>query len=57
MCNFQSYDKVLELLNKLLTPVLAQVSTAQSNRDRIKTLATSVAQRSGKRQNLAAALC
>ncbi|CAH2324545.1 nuclear pore complex Nup93 isoform X1 [Pelobates cultripes] len=38
-------DKVLELINKLLSPVVSQVSTPQSNKDRLKNMALSVAER------------
>ncbi|KAM8947376.1 nuclear pore complex protein Nup93 [Pelodytes ibericus] len=38
-------DKVLELTNKLLSPVISQVSTPQSNKDRLKNMAFSIAER------------
>ena len=45
-CNFfQKSDKVIEILNKLLSQVVSQASGAQSTRDRLKQLATSVAER------------
>lgn len=40
-----NHDKVLELLNKLLTQVLAQPTTPQSNKYRYKQMAVSVAER------------
>jgi len=39
------HDKVLELLNKLLTQVLSQAPSPQSTKDRLKNLAVSIAQR------------
>lgn len=41
----QNYDKVLELLNKLLSQVVSQPSTPQSTRDRLKQLALAIAER------------
>uniref|UniRef100_A0A8C5Q147 Nuclear pore complex protein Nup93 n=1 Tax=Leptobrachium leishanense TaxID=445787 RepID=A0A8C5Q147_9ANUR len=38
-------DKVLELVNKLLSPVVFQISTPQSNKDRLKNMALAVAER------------
>ncbi|KAM4721844.1 nuclear pore complex protein Nup93 [Rhinophrynus dorsalis] len=38
-------DKVLELTNKLLSPVISQVSAPQSNRERLKTMALAIAER------------
>uniref|UniRef100_A0A803T559 Nuclear pore complex protein Nup93 n=1 Tax=Anolis carolinensis TaxID=28377 RepID=A0A803T559_ANOCA len=38
-------DKVLELMNKLLSPVISQVSIPQSNKDRLKNMAHSIAER------------
>ncbi|XP_077310846.1 nuclear pore complex protein Nup93 [Lithobates pipiens] len=38
-------DKVLELTNKLLSPVVAQIGTPQSNRERLKNMAFSIAER------------
>ncbi|KAH0619479.1 hypothetical protein JD844_000134 [Phrynosoma platyrhinos] len=38
-------DKVLELMNKLLSPVISQVSTPQSNKERLKNMAHSIAER------------
>ncbi|KAJ7415360.1 Nuclear pore complex protein Nup93 [Pitangus sulphuratus] len=38
-------DKVLELMNKLLSPVVPQVSTPQSNKERLKNMAHSIAER------------
>ena len=42
---FQKPDKVLELLNKLLSQVVSQTSSNQSNRDRLKGLALGIAER------------
>ncbi|KAI0235619.1 Nuclear pore complex protein Nup93 [Lamellibrachia satsuma] len=41
----KNYDKVLELLNKLLSQVVSQPSTPQSTRDRLKQLALAIAER------------
>ncbi|XP_053304486.1 nuclear pore complex protein Nup93 [Spea bombifrons] len=38
-------DKVLELTNKLLSPVVSHANTPQSNRDRLKNMALSIAER------------
>ncbi|XP_056137865.1 nuclear pore complex protein Nup93 isoform X2 [Lampris incognitus] len=38
-------DKVLELMNRLLSPVIAQVSAFQSNRERLKNTALAIAER------------
>ncbi|XP_053556246.1 nuclear pore complex protein Nup93 [Bombina bombina] len=38
-------DKVLELTNKLLSPVVSQVSAPQSNKERLKNMALSIAER------------
>ncbi|XP_027502271.1 nuclear pore complex protein Nup93 isoform X1 [Corapipo altera] len=38
-------DKVLELMNKLLSPVVPQISTPQSNKERLKNMAHSIAER------------
>uniref|UniRef100_A0A673JB72 Nuclear pore complex protein Nup93 n=1 Tax=Sinocyclocheilus rhinocerous TaxID=307959 RepID=A0A673JB72_9TELE len=38
-------DKVLELMNKLLCPVIAQVSEPQSNKERLKNMAVAIAER------------
>ncbi|KAF3817820.1 hypothetical protein GH733_013107 [Mirounga leonina] len=38
-------DKVLELMNKLLSPVVPQISAPQSNKERLKNMALSVAER------------
>uniref|UniRef100_A0A3Q2GH76 Nuclear pore complex protein Nup93 n=1 Tax=Cyprinodon variegatus TaxID=28743 RepID=A0A3Q2GH76_CYPVA len=38
-------DKVLELMNKLLSPVIAQVSAPQSNKERLKNTAVAIAER------------
>uniref|UniRef100_A0A8B9FVS5 Nuclear pore complex protein Nup93 n=1 Tax=Amazona collaria TaxID=241587 RepID=A0A8B9FVS5_9PSIT len=38
-------DKVLELMNKLLSPVIPQISTPQSNKERLKNMAHSIAER------------
>nr|KAF6411211.1 nucleoporin 93 [Rousettus aegyptiacus] len=38
-------DKVLELMNKLLSPVVPQISAPQSNKERLKSMALSVAER------------
>ncbi|XP_074067371.1 nuclear pore complex protein Nup93 isoform X3 [Macrotis lagotis] len=38
-------DKVLELMNKLLSPVVPQISTPQSNKERLKNMALSIAER------------
>ncbi|KAK2841941.1 hypothetical protein Q5P01_012141 [Channa striata] len=38
-------DKVLELMNKLLSPVIAQVSAPQSNKERLKNTAVTIAER------------
>uniref|UniRef100_A0A3B3QGC9 Nuclear pore complex protein Nup93 n=1 Tax=Paramormyrops kingsleyae TaxID=1676925 RepID=A0A3B3QGC9_9TELE len=38
-------DKVLELMNKLLSPVIAQVSAPQSNKERLKNMALAIADR------------
>lgn len=42
---FQNPDKVLELMNKLLSPVIAQVSEPQSNKERLKNMAVAIAER------------
>ncbi|KAG2470057.1 NUP93 protein, partial [Polypterus senegalus] len=39
-------DKVLELMNKLLSPVISQVSAPQSNKERLKNMALAIAERS-----------
>ncbi|TSK38534.1 Nuclear pore complex protein Nup93 [Bagarius yarrelli] len=38
-------DKVLELMNKLLSPVIAQVNAPQSNKERLKNMALGIAER------------
>ncbi|XP_069496428.1 nuclear pore complex protein Nup93 isoform X1 [Ambystoma mexicanum] len=38
-------DKVLELMNKLLSPVVSQISAPQSNKERLKNMALSIAER------------
>uniref|UniRef100_A0A6I8RT72 Nuclear pore complex protein Nup93 n=1 Tax=Xenopus tropicalis TaxID=8364 RepID=A0A6I8RT72_XENTR len=38
-------DKVLELTNKLLSPVVSQISAPQSNRERLKNMALAIAER------------
>nr|XP_033796644.1 nuclear pore complex protein Nup93 isoform X3 [Geotrypetes seraphini] len=38
-------DKVLELMNKLLSPVVSQISSPQSNKERLKNMALSIAER------------
>ncbi|KAI1890011.1 hypothetical protein AGOR_G00168810 [Albula goreensis] len=38
-------DKVLELMNRLLSPVVAQVSAPQSNKERLKNMALAIAER------------
>uniref|UniRef100_A0A8C9RRE7 Nuclear pore complex protein Nup93 n=1 Tax=Scleropages formosus TaxID=113540 RepID=A0A8C9RRE7_SCLFO len=38
-------DKVLELMNRLLSPVIAQVSAPQSNKERLKNMALAIAER------------
>uniref|UniRef100_A0A8C2JPW2 Nuclear pore complex protein Nup93 n=1 Tax=Cyprinus carpio TaxID=7962 RepID=A0A8C2JPW2_CYPCA len=38
-------DKVLELMNKLLSPVIAQVGEPQSNKERLKNMAMAIAER------------
>uniref|UniRef100_A0A8C2SY49 Nuclear pore complex protein Nup93 n=1 Tax=Coturnix japonica TaxID=93934 RepID=A0A8C2SY49_COTJA len=38
-------DKVLELMNKLLSPVVPQISAPQSNKERLKNMAHSIAER------------
>uniref|UniRef100_A0A672I828 Nuclear pore complex protein Nup93 n=1 Tax=Salarias fasciatus TaxID=181472 RepID=A0A672I828_SALFA len=38
-------DKVLELMNRLLSPVIAQVSAPQSNKERLKNSAVAIAER------------
>ncbi|NXC17676.1 NUP93 protein, partial [Corythaeola cristata] len=38
-------DKVLELMNKLLSPVVPQIGTPQSNKERLKNMAHSIAER------------
>uniref|UniRef100_A0A8B9J127 Nuclear pore complex protein Nup93 n=1 Tax=Amazona collaria TaxID=241587 RepID=A0A8B9J127_9PSIT len=38
-------DKVLELMNKLLTPIIPQISTLQLNKERLKNMAHSIAER------------
>lgn len=43
----QNQDKVLELMNRLLSPIIAQVSAPQSNKERLKNAALSIAERSG----------
>ena len=45
MSMFQKSDKVIEILNKLLSQVISQAAGAQSTRDRLKQLALSVAER------------
>lgn len=45
----QDHNKVVELLNRLLSQVLSQAQNPQSNRDRIKQMALSVAERYSKR--------
>lgn len=47
-CSFasiQNPDKVLELMNRLLSPVVAQVSAPQSNKERLKNTAVAIAER------------
>lgn len=41
----QNSDKVLELMNRLLSPVIAQVSAPQSNKERLKNTAVAIAER------------
>lgn len=41
----QNPDKVLELMNKLLSPVVPQISAPQSNKERLKNMAHSIAER------------
>lgn len=41
----QNPDKVLELMNKLLSPVVPQVTAPQSNKERLKNMALSIAER------------
>uniref|UniRef100_A0A4W4HFJ8 Nuclear pore complex protein Nup93 n=1 Tax=Electrophorus electricus TaxID=8005 RepID=A0A4W4HFJ8_ELEEL len=38
-------DKVLELMNRLLSPAIAQISAPQSNKERLKNMALGVAER------------
>uniref|UniRef100_A0A7M4E2B2 Nuclear pore complex protein Nup93 n=1 Tax=Crocodylus porosus TaxID=8502 RepID=A0A7M4E2B2_CROPO len=38
-------DKVLELMNKLLSPMVPQISSPQSNKERLKNMAHSIAER------------
>ncbi|ETE66056.1 Nuclear pore complex protein Nup93 [Ophiophagus hannah] len=38
-------DKVLELMNKLLSPVVSQISAPQSNKERLKNMAHAIAER------------
>ncbi|XP_077371741.1 nuclear pore complex protein Nup93 isoform X2 [Festucalex cinctus] len=38
-------DKVMELMNKLLSPVVAQVSTPQSDKERLRNTAVAIAER------------
>ncbi|KAJ7312147.1 hypothetical protein JRQ81_006491 [Phrynocephalus forsythii] len=38
-------DKVLDLMNKLLSPVVAQISAPQSNKERLKNMAHAIAER------------
>ncbi|MFT7816859.1 nuclear pore complex protein Nup93-like [Arapaima gigas] len=38
-------DKVLDLMNRLLSPVIAQVSAPQSNKERLKNMALAIAER------------
>ncbi|XP_026527796.1 nuclear pore complex protein Nup93 [Notechis scutatus] len=38
-------DKVLELMNKLLSPIVSQVSAPQSNKERLKNMAHAIAER------------
>ncbi|CAN2389518.1 nuclear pore complex assembly [Pristimantis euphronides] len=38
-------DKVLELTNKLLGPIISQISSPQSNKERLKNMALSIAER------------
>uniref|UniRef100_A0A8C0JY94 Nuclear pore complex protein Nup93 n=1 Tax=Canis lupus dingo TaxID=286419 RepID=A0A8C0JY94_CANLU len=38
-------DKVLELMNRLLSPVVPQISAPQSNKERLKNMALSIAER------------
>lgn len=38
-------DKVLELMNRLLSPVVAQISAPQSNKERLKNMALAIAER------------
>ncbi|KAM4619080.1 LOW QUALITY PROTEIN: nuclear pore complex protein Nup93 [Polymixia lowei] len=38
-------DKVLELMNRLLSPVIAQISAPQSNKERLKNTALAIAER------------
>lgn len=44
-CAAQNPDKVLELMNRLLSPVIAQVSAPQSNKERLKNMAVATAER------------
>ena len=41
----QNPDKVLELMNRLLSPVIAQASAPQSNKERLKNTAVAIAER------------
>lgn len=41
----KKHDKVLELLNKLLSQVVSQANSTQSSRDRLRSLAVSIASR------------
>uniref|UniRef100_W5MME6 Nuclear pore complex protein Nup93 n=1 Tax=Lepisosteus oculatus TaxID=7918 RepID=W5MME6_LEPOC len=38
-------DKVMELMNRLLSPVISQVSAPQSNKERLKNMALAIAER------------
>ncbi|XP_064414648.1 nuclear pore complex protein Nup93 isoform X2 [Latimeria chalumnae] len=38
-------DKVLEIMNRLLSPVISQISAPQSNKERLKNMALSIAER------------
>lgn len=42
----QNPDKVLELMNRLLSPVVAQISAPQSNKERLRNMAVAIAERS-----------
>lgn len=46
-CFTQKHDKVLELLNRLISQVVSQPNTPQSARDRLRAMALSIAKRWG----------